>query len=221
VILRTEDGGKTWALQNFEPELELPFLDLLVIDDQSAIVVGAYGQLRKTVDGGATWNEVEAPEIRDDEVHFNSIVELSSGAYFIAGESGMLGYSLDAGESWTRLESPYDSSYFGAVPSGGQGVLVYGLRGTMYVNDDPVNNPDVEGWIEIRNDNVATMFGGTRLQDGRVVLVGLNGTVTVVDGISLSNFKSAKGTPLSAVVEFGDGLLSVGESGIQRAALAN
>lgn len=221
VILRTEDGGKTWVLQNFEPELELPFLDLLVIDNQSAIVVGAYGQLRKTVDGGATWNEVDAPEIREDEVHFNSIVRLSSGAYFIAGESGMLGYSVDSGDSWTRLESPYDSSYFGAVPSGGQGVLIYGLRGTMYVNDDPVNNPDVEGWIEIANENVATMFGGTRLQDGRVVLVGLNGTVTVVDGIRLSNYKTAKGTPLSAVVEFGDGLLSVGESGIQRAALAN
>lgn len=221
VILRTEDGGKTWVLQNFEPELELPFLDLLVIDAQSAIVVGAYGELRKTVDGGATWEAVDAPEIREEEVHFNSIVRLASGALFIAGESGMLGYSLDDGDSWTRLESPYDSSFFGAVPSGAQGVLIYGLRGTLYVNDDPVNNPDVEGWIEIGNENIATMFGGTRLQDGRVVLVGLNGTVTLVEGARLSNFKSAKGTPLSAVVEFGDGLLTVGESGIQRSALTN
>lgn len=221
VILRTEDGGKSWVLQNFEPELELPFLDLLVIDEQSAIVAGAYGHLRKTLDGGKTWEEVDAPEIRDEEVHFNSIVRLTSGALFIAGESGMLGYSLDDGDSWTRLESPYDSSYFGAVPSGGQGVLIYGLRGTMYVNDDPVNNPDIDGWIEVGNENVATMYGGTRLQDGRVVLVGLNGTVTVVEGINLNIFKSAKGTPLSSVVEFGDGLLTVGESGIQRTALTN
>lgn len=218
-ILRTEDGGKSWVLQNYEPELELTLLDLLVIDAQTAIVVGGYGEMRKTTDGGASWNPVEAPAIRDDEVHFNSIIRLASGALFLAGESGMLGYSLDEGETWTRLASPYESSYFGAVAAGSHGVLVYGLRGTMYVNDDPVNNVDPDSWVEIGNDNVATMFGGTRLQDGRVALVGLNGTVTVVKGRSLSNYKSDKGTPLSAVVEFGEGLLTVGESGVQRTSL--
>lgn len=220
VILRTTDGGKSWALQAFDPLLERPFLDVHVIDAQRAITVGAYGMMLATTDGGETWDEVDAPDIRDDEVHFNSIVRLGSGALFIAGESGMLAFSVDEGETWTRMESPYDSSYFGAVPSGETGVLVYGLRGTLYVNNDPVNEPELEGWLAIENDNVATMFGGTRLNDGRVVLVGLNGILTFVDGRELQSFKTSRGTPLSAVIEFGDGLLSVGESGVQRAALS-
>ena len=33
-ILHTTDGGKTWTLQNFQPELEKPFLDVLFLDNQ-------------------------------------------------------------------------------------------------------------------------------------------------------------------------------------------
>lgn len=219
VILRTEDGGKTWALQAFEPSLERPYHDVIALDAQRAIAVGAYGMLMRTEDGGATWEEVDAPEIREDEVHFNAIERLGNGALFIAGESGMLAISEDEGETWTRLESPYQSSFFGALADGERGVLVYGLRGTLYAHPDPLGSPDVEGWEQIPNDSVATMFGGTRLKDGRVVLVGLNGTVSFMEGIQLRHFKTAKGTPLSAVIEFGDGLLAVGESGVQRSAL--
>ncbi|ULQ45341.1 YCF48-related protein [Flagellatimonas centrodinii] len=220
-IVHTRDGGRQWTLQHFDPELEKPFLDLQVFDAGRVLAVGAYGLMMETTDGGETWTEVEAPVIRDEEVHFNSITRLNSGALFIAGELGMLAFSTDDGETWTRMESPYESSFFGAVPAGENGVLVFGLRGTLYRNDDPVAQPGVDGWQTLENENVATMFGGTRLDDGRVALVGLNGVVTLVDGQQVSTYKSARGTPLSAAIEFGDGLLSVGESGVQRAALTN
>jgi hypothetical protein len=53
------------------------------------------------------------------------------------------------------------------------------------------------------------------------VLVGLNGTVMVsADGMDdVTLLKAAAGTPLSGAVGFGDAVLAVGESGVQRVAL--
>lgn len=213
-ILRTQDAGQTWALQNFEPELEKPFLDVLFLDSFRGFAVGAYGLMYQTVDGGESWSEVDAPAIRDEEVHFNSIIRLADGQLFIAGEMGMLGVSADEGQTWERLESPYDSSFFGALPMGNSGALIYGLRGTVYTARD------VRGkWTELQTGTVATMFGGTTLPDGRMALVGLNGTVILTDGVGPPQvLKTPGGTPLSAVISFGDAMLAVGESGVQRAA---
>jgi photosystem II stability/assembly factor-like uncharacterized protein len=213
-ILRTQDGGQTWTLQNFEPELEYPFLDVLFLDAERGFAVGAYGLMYQTFDGGESWNEADAPAIRDEEVHFNSITRLADGQLFIAGEMGMLGVSADQGQTWERLESPYKSSFFGALPMGNSGALIYGLRGTVYTATD------VRGkWTELQTGTVATMFGGTTLPDGRMALVGLNGTVILTDGVSPPQVvKTPAGTPLSAVISFGDAMLAVGESGVQRAA---
>src|SRR5690606_40556522 len=113
VILHTADGGETWTLQNFEPELEKPFLDVLFLDAQRGLAIGAYGLFYSTADGGQTWSEVETP-IREDEWHFNAITRLNNGTLLIAGETGTLAMSTDEGLTWTALESPYDSSLFGA-----------------------------------------------------------------------------------------------------------
>jgi photosystem II stability/assembly factor-like uncharacterized protein len=214
-ILHTADGALTWTLQNFEPELERPFLDLKVFSDQHAIAVGAYGMMRVTRDGGATWNEVDAPEILDDEFHLNSLVELDDGTLLIVGEMGLMAVSDDGGAQWTRLASPYEGSYFGAVPTGDSGALVYGLRGTLYVIDDVSATTEADDWIEIKSDNIATMFGGLRVGDRQSVLVGLNGVITVVDGTDLHFGRTDQGTVLSSLVALEDGLLAVGQSGVE------
>ncbi len=212
VILHTADGGRTWSLQNFEPELEKPFLDVLFLDPQRGLAVGAYGLLYATSDGGQTWSDVETP-IREDEWHFNAIVRLNDGSILIAGEAGTLALSEDDGATWTALTSPYESSYFGAVALGDNGAVLYGLRGNVFVSDDVRSGE----WREAQTGSVATMFGDARLDDGRVVMVGLNGNVMETDAAleDVKIIKSKAGTPLSAAIEFGGELLAVGESGVQ------
>src|SRR5579885_1156384 len=61
VVLHTGDGGRSWTLQNFQPELQEPFLDVLALDPNHAYAVGAYGLFEQTTDGGANWTKVEAP----------------------------------------------------------------------------------------------------------------------------------------------------------------
>lgn len=216
VILRTRDGGRSWSLQNFEPELEKPFLDVLFLDADRGFAVGAYGLIYVTADGGETWDELDSP-IREDEWHFNAITKLRDGSLFLAGESGTLARSTDDGETWELLESPYDSSLFGALPYGDKGVVIFGLRGNVFISRDVTTGE----WDEVDTGTVASMFGGTTLADGRSVLVGLNGTVMVsADGMDeVTLLRAAAGTPLSGAIGFGDALLAVGESGVQRVAL--
>jgi photosystem II stability/assembly factor-like uncharacterized protein len=210
-IVATADGGKTWALQNFQPDLEKPLLDVLFLDPSRGFAVGAYGLLLQTADAGKTWTEVDAPSIREEEVHFNALTRLGNGHLFIAGESGMLAVSGDEGKTWSKLKSPYDSSYFGALPVGDKGALVFGLRGNVYLAQDVR-----AGWKKVETNSVASMFGGTVLPDGELAMVGLNGVIFIVDASgAIRSLQTPTGTPLSAAIPLDGGLLAVGESGVQ------
>lgn len=227
-ILHTADGGKTWELQNFKPELEKPYLDVLALDANTAFAVGAYGLLSKTSDGGKTWSNVDAPAIRAGELHFNCITKLGDGNLLIVGEQGTMGLSSDAGATWKKMVAPYEGSFFGAVPLGAKGALIYGLRGNVYASQDVAGGK----WAKVDPGTVSTYFGGNVLPNGDLVIVGLNGDIKTVNPTTnaVNTFKvthmvvDANGTEkndvvtstLTAVIPFGDGLVMVGEQGIQR-----
>ncbi len=226
VILATKDGGKTWTMQNFAPELEKPFLDVIAIDASNVLAFGAYGLLYKTSDGGTTWAMAEAPEIRADELHFNGVGKLGDGSVLAVGEQGMLGLSSDGGTTWTKLTSPYDGSYYGALPIGTSGALVFGLRGNVYKTDDVKVGP----WVKVETDTVASFFGATGLPEGGTALVGLAGAVLKLDTSDKVTKlrvkvrgKDALGRELdkdvtgsfSAAAPFAGGLVVVGEQGVQ------
>lgn len=221
VILNTADGGKTWQIQNFAPELEKPFLDVLFTDAQTGYAVGAYGLFMATTDGGANWTEVDAPPIREEELHFNAISRLQNGEFLIVGETGMIGVSSD-GQTWERLTAPYDGSLYEAIPKGEKGAVIFGLRGNAYSTDDVRSNQ----WTKIELGTVASFFGGTALPSGDIALVGLSGEVAILktDG-SVKNTKikalagvTGTGT-LSAAIPWQGGVLTVGELGVSRVGL--
>ena len=207
------DGTKVFITN--APVAEL-FLVYAMTDASRGFAVGAYGMLYRTEDGGQTWAPVDSP-IRESELHFNAIARLNDGALFIAGEQGTLAVSSDAGQTWTTVQSPYDSSLFGAAAHGDKGVVIFGLRGNVFVADD-AQKPE---WRQVETNSVASMFGATQTEDGRLVMVGLNGNIMVsgngLDRVDL--LKSKAGTPLSAAIPFGEQILAVGESGVQPVAL--
>ncbi len=229
-ILHTADGGKTWELQNFKPELEKPYLDVQALDANTAFAVGAYGLLSKTADGGKTWSDVDAPAIREGELHFNCITKLADGSLLIVGEQGTIGLSTDAGATWKKLVSSYDGSYFGAVPFGAKGAVIYGLRGNIYQSQDVAAGK----WVKLDPGTVATFYGGNVLANGDLVMAGSNGEIKIIN-VATSAVSTQKVThlvvdangteksdvvtsTLTAAIPFGDGLILVGEQGIQRLA---
>lgn len=226
-ILHTADGGKTWELQNFNAELEKPYLSVLFLDANNGFAVGAYGLASKTADGGKTWSDLEAPAVRADETHLNDIIKLGNGDLLIAGEQGMLGLSSDHGATWTKLTSPYEASLFGALPFGEKGALIYGLRGNAYINADVRS----KNWTKIDTKTVDSFFGGTVTADGKLILVGLSGTILVIDPANNDartvKIRKDETTPggrhitdvvtstLSAAIPYKEGVLVAGDEGIQ------
>ncbi|HXG28484.1 MAG TPA: YCF48-related protein [Nevskiales bacterium] len=211
VILKTSDGGKTWVKQYFEPELEKPFLDVLFFDTQHGFVIGAYGLFKETLDGGNTWNEFNT-DIRAGEWHFNAITRLGNGNLLLVGETGGIATSTDGGVTWVQQESPYEGSYFGALPIGESGAVIFGLRGNAFISADAAKG----GWTQLETGTVQGLLGGTILPNGDFVLAG--NSATLLRGSPSTNLiqrvPGAMGKGLATALAMSNGdLLVLGETG--------
>ena len=168
-ILKSVDAGASWRRVHYAPEPQRPLLDIAFVDDAHGFAVGAYGYFLETRDAGAHWI---SRSIIDKDPHFNAMVELANGNLLIAGEAGTLLRSTDIGQTWQPLASPYAGSWFGILPIGKSGAVLFGLRGKLYRTDDAG-----EHWAALPDYTTAALMGGRILADGTVMVVGQDGVV--------------------------------------------
>ena len=216
-ILRTGDGGATWALVHYAPEEERPLLDVWFRDARIGFAVGAYGYFLATDDGGDTWT---ARAIGDDDFHLNALASAGGGRLFIAAEAGAAYRSDDGGETWRVLSPPYRGSWFGVLALDRNRVLLLGLRGHLLRSDDAG-----ESWTRVATGTHATLTNAVRAPSGqagqtdRVLIVGLEGTLLVSsDGgrdPTLERLASRQGISAALALAGGDVLL-LGEFGVRR-----
>ena len=201
------------ARYDVEDNATKPLLDVWFQDDRTGFVLGAYGFLFKTNNGGRTWENWALKTENPNRFHLNAITQASNGDLFIAGEAGLLLQSTDQGESWQQLESPYQGSYFGVIPVGNQGnVIAFGLRGHAFSS---VANG--RSWEEIAIESDATIAGGKAAASGDIVLVGSSGLIS--KSVDLGNHFNTQirrdRLSLSAVERASDGTwVIVGQGGI-------
>lgn len=198
-IIHTADGGETWQVQEWVGEYGRPKINwgVTFFNKNKGFVVGTYGTLKRTDDGGKTWTDVETP-MGELGFSFTKLIRLNDGTLIMAAERSILGRSNDGGVTWEMLKSPYQGSWFGGLPYGTSGVLLYGLRGNMYISENvhelDVQDPDewdefelesVEGtdalaamgWIKPETNSVNSYYGGAVLPDGSLAVVGNNGEI--------------------------------------------
>lgn len=237
-ILRTEDGGESWKLVNYDAQGSQLF-DLLMLDDRQGIAIGGYGLQLITSDAGVTWERVEN-DLSDIGMHLNAIIKLkdTSERLFVAGERGIMGLSEDQGQTWKVLDSPYGGSFFGAINKGIRGVLLYGMRGNVYSAEDldvcatadaetwdpyerdidpPAEKIAELGWKKHTTPVKESMFGGAVLGKGGIVLVGINGTTFTMSrqGESIELVQTNLAETLTGLIEYKGRLLAVGRRGVQ------
>ena len=112
-----------------------PFLDLYFENDRLGYIVGSYGLIFKTEDGGATWKCLMDSVENPDGLNLYAI-RATGDAIYLVGEQGLFLVSKDGGASFQRVVTPYPGTYFDvyAYPSGE--LLLIGLQGNAYWSAD-------------------------------------------------------------------------------------
>jgi photosystem II stability/assembly factor-like uncharacterized protein len=194
-----------------------PLLDVWFRNTQEGFVVGSYGMLLHTADGGQNWDLVSDRMDNAEAFHLNQIVPAPDGSLYIAGEAGYVYRSDDGGASWVTLQPGYEGSFYGivVVPDGLENyeLLAYGLRGNLFRSVDRG-----ETWESLDSGTSVTLMSGALLGNGTVLLGGHGGTILIryPGEQSFSVVKNPNREAITAMVQLGDGhVLIAGLGGIR------
>lgn len=208
LILATTDSGRTWTKQFQGQNLEDSFLDVIALDDQHAIAVGAYGLFVATHDGGKTWIP---RKLSDEDYHFNRIAAGPTGTLYLAGERGTLLRSTDRGAQWSPIHTGYEGSFYGILPLDARTLLAYGLRGHVFRSTD-----DGETWTAIPTPAPAFLATAATRSENQILLAGQSRALFVSrdGGVSFTAAPAPPATAISELLPLPNGtLLAVGEAG--------
>jgi photosystem II stability/assembly factor-like uncharacterized protein len=187
----TTDGGKTWNTQTLRPivtgemdenagiAFEDPVLyDVQMLNSQLGFVVGEFGKILKTSDGGKTWHDKQGSLVGEE---YFDIMELptffdvefrNENEGFVVGLEGRVAKTTDGGETWAWAPhgiKEYDAPFYsietlpnGSVWSvGGSGQAVHAVAGAPLGKGELGTR--VTNWIrdvEFYDDNIGWMVGG-------------------------------------------------------------
>lgn len=243
LVLHTEDGGQTWSKQldgvqaarlaldaaradgadgRAQAQAEAlvadgpdkPFFDLCFIDQHTGFVVGAYNMAFRTDDGGRTWRPWSAHIDNPKGLHLYGMAKAGDQLY-IVGEQGLLLRSDDGGQNFKTLPSPYKGSWFGLTPTSDGALVLYGLRGNVFISRD-----QGQSWHQAETGIPVSISAAIELDGQRLALVNQAGQVLLghADG---SPFRplSKIGLPIAAAAQTADGLALATLRGVVKMAL--
>jgi photosystem II stability/assembly factor-like uncharacterized protein len=202
-ILYSSDAGQSWQVQLSMPELDRPFLDVLFMDEDSGVAVGAYGLFYRTNDGGETWQkELHASVLPQDDIdyldsikdepafyeeelsfilpHFNRL-SYANGKLYMAGEAGMLAVSKDFGRSWLRFDIAYKGSFFDIQETQNGQLIAVGLRGNIFLAND-----DSQEWNKLQTCVTTSLNSIIDGKDNNIYITGNNGVLLSLDQTKVS-----------------------------------
>ncbi len=129
IILFTEDGGKTWRVQNADPA-HPQLYKIFFPNSNEGWSIGQEGFLLQTKDGGKSWK-------RKNLGLKNHLLDISfhGPEGIITGESLVL-HSKDMGMNWQKIEKLSAFPWFGAIGKReGKGFVLAGKSGKIVLLD--------------------------------------------------------------------------------------
>jgi photosystem II stability/assembly factor-like uncharacterized protein len=234
-ILQTKDGGNNWKVQQYLPSAEKPLFDILFKDKYNGIVIGAYGQFYRTIDGGQHWtfefhqeflltDDIEylnELKLEDEEAylderasilpHFNRVFKDGRTLYMV-GEIGLIAKSNDFGKTWQSFQDVYQGSFLDVTRTAQGNLLIVGLRGNVFRS---VNNGIT--WNNSPTGTTSSLNSIVLGDNGTLYLLGNNGTFLISkdDGKSFISHTQNDGKTLIAGVWFNGKIIAVSDVGIK------
>jgi photosystem II stability/assembly factor-like uncharacterized protein len=232
-ILMSEDKGKSWVVQNYDPKLERPFLDVIFIDQLHGIAIGAYGTFFRTTDGGQNWHSEMHPEfLHPDDQEYLEEIKLEDEAFYIeelasilphlnslsingdrlylAGESGLLAYSDDSGKNWQRMEIRYTGSFFDFVETQSGRMFAAGLRGNLFEY-----NANTEQWLKLESGSQSSLNSVVSVNENTSMVLGNNGAMVTIFPDMISFQQAKDGKALVNALTYGNRVIAVSGVGVK------
>jgi photosystem II stability/assembly factor-like uncharacterized protein len=200
-MIHTEDGGATWTKQQVPPEVELPESALdtgvdpgdvnlyaLSYGDRDHVwVVGEFGTIMASEDGGRTWKQQHSPvESTLFGVHF---ADPRRG--WAVGIDSVILHTEDGGAAWTAQKPPVTQrSFYDVTVVGGSGWIV-GSAGTVLKSGDGGATWVVEPLpIELAANWIRSVW---ITPAGHGFAVGAEGLAFRIDGASFRRYNGTEG----------------------------
>lgn len=150
--------------RNFKAGAALPYLDVWFEDESRGFVVGSFGMIAATNDGGRTWQpwleRIDNPE----GLNLNSIRGLG-GDLFVVGERGLICKLDRERDHFVAKPTGSGGSFFG-IAGNGNVLLAFGLRGTAFRSRDHGAT-----WEKVSVPADATLTAGIATPDSRKFLL--------------------------------------------------
>jgi len=231
-ILNSKDGGISWHIQNYQPELDKPFLDISFTDALNGVAIGAYGLFYSTTDGGENWSsqflssllfaedadylaelkseDPEGYELETQSIlpHFNQI-HFSKNKIIMVGEQGFIATSSDDGKTWNRLQEFYLGSFFDIEILNDGTWLIAGLRGNAFISKNKGQN-----WTKLQTNTQATINHILKTPTG-AILSANSGVLLTYNSGKISKEQQSDGKSNLATVISNNKLIFASEVGIK------
>ena len=172
LALETSDGGLSWTRRSLMDADEAPHFYAIepACDGKSIYVVGEFGTVLRSTNGGTTWHPM-SPPYRGTYFGLLSLPTKTGEVLLVHGLRGHGYYSLDGGTSWTPSETSTKQSLLSACQCKDGSIAMVGLSGTVLVSRD-----DMRTFRQVR-----TGFGRLALVDAvpideELLLFGEKGT---------------------------------------------
>jgi photosystem II stability/assembly factor-like uncharacterized protein len=182
VVLRTEDGGKTWLRVKMPRAVDA--LWSVEFSGPRGIVVGDRGIVLRTADAGKTWTQVVTPADAKSDLRGGVLLGPAGGV--VVGNHGTTLLTDDAGATWQRAKTPSDVTNNlrkvvllkggTGIAVGGEGTLLRtGDYGETWTRASKPTSIASERWA-------AELWAASFLADGKAgVAVGDKGTILHTD----------------------------------------
>ncbi len=208
-ILHSNDSGVTWLKQYEDIDFDAPLLSIHMYDDNEGIALGAFALSLRTADGGKSWGYLFIDD-DEFQPHLNYVYgdnqawrKSAKDEGYAVGELGKYYISDDRGLNWLVIETGYMGSYWSGVKVDEGQSLLFGMSGNITLaslyglNDKLPSDQSTQiacyesGYFEgdckvfvFKDLNIGTknsLTSAVVLNDGRIVLSGNGGVVSVVD----------------------------------------
>lgn len=201
-MVHTEDGGQTWTQQRVPDDFVLPeeaidmgvepgdvnLYGIAYADRDHVWIVGEFGTIMASTDGGLTWQQQQAPfESTLFGVHFTDVQH-----GWAVGIDSVIVATSDGGATWAVQQPPVRGRSFYDVTIRGKRGWIVGESGTLLVSADGGTSWKLS---EVPIELAANWLRGVALRpDGRGLAVGADGLVFRLDGEAYERLRAGKGT---------------------------